>query len=78
METQLGKAQSPKPASKATTSDGHTSLVQIAHAHGVGSAHVLRLTVEHTGMFSDELAAYINRGELTALMPKGITLRVPA
>ena len=59
------------------TTDGSMSLAQVAAAHQAHPATVLRLTVQHHGPFSSELAGYINGCNLAALMPAGIVVTVP-
>jgi N-acetylmuramoyl-L-alanine amidase len=73
------RAGTPPPATEADyTTTGSESLVSLAASRKCGAMRILRLTVERDGMFSPGLAAYGNMGDLHALMPAGLILRVPA
>lgn len=59
------------------TTDGKLSLSALAQATGTLASTILRKTVEHDGVFPDNLAGYINAGDLMSVMPAGIILQVP-
>lgn len=53
---------------------GELSLTEFAAAANLGTSTFLRIQVEKFGAFNELLSAYINAGDLTAKMPKGMTL----
>jgi lysozyme len=57
--------------------DGKLSLAQVARKFDTAASTVLRRTVIRDGLFSHDLAEYINGADLTLPMPPGIKLRVP-
>lgn len=81
MRKTLGK-QVPVAKVADYTANGKESLAAIAKDHGVGAAHILRLTALRDGKFAAGLAAYVN-GVFSGTIPssssleKGIVLRVP-
>ena len=81
MRHALGK-QVPVAKVADYTANGKESLAAIAKDHGVGAAHILRLTALRDGKFAAGLAAYVN-GVFSGTIPssssleKGIVLRVP-
>lgn len=61
------------------TTAGELSLVAFAKASDSNPAMILQLTVEHSpgGVFSANVAEYINAGNLNATMPRGLVLYFP-
>lgn len=57
---------------------GTESLVEVGKLYKVGTSYLLRLTLQAGGTFPAPLASYLDAGNLLAVLPKGITLRVPA
>jgi len=76
MQAALGKPRPVVWVDYVTT--GRESLIRIARRFGTEASTILRKTVEHVGVYRPELAHYLNAGNLTARMPKGIVLRVPS
>lgn len=60
------------------TTTGSLSLIALAKGDKTLASTILRETVDAHGPFSAGLAAYINHGDLTAPMPAGLVVRVPA
>lgn len=77
----------PDPATpireyRSITTDGKTTLHDLAAPSGVGPAGVLRLTAEHYGAFPAVTAAWLNAvfagaADPVAPVPAGVKLRIP-
>ena len=57
--------------------DGTHSVMTLATATGAQASTLLRMTVAHFGQFPDDLAHYLDRGDLSAMIPAKARIRVP-
>jgi hypothetical protein len=74
----LAKAIRAQGGSTEYVTTGTESLAEVAKVYKVGISYIVRLTLQADGTFPAAMADYLDAGNLLAVMPKGITVRVPA